>query len=75
VTPQERDRLLKFVRPVGKAIKDLITIVTPRTFAQWVSHEKKAAKGKKPKKKRKPGRPKTNSEISRSEISRHGMTG
>ena len=63
VTPQERNRLLKFGQPVGKAIKDLITIVTPRTFAQWVSDEKEIAKGKKPKKKRKPGRPKTQEEI------------
>jgi putative transposase len=46
---------------VGKAIKNLITIVTPRTFAQWVSDEKKTAKSKK--KKRKPGRPKTQEEI------------
>src|SRR5436305_2383083 len=33
VTARERQRLLRFGRPLGTAIKDLITIVTPRTFA------------------------------------------
>ena len=42
VTARERRRLLKFGKPVGPAIKDLITIVSPRTFARWVSAEKSA---------------------------------
>ena len=37
VTPTERARLVKFGTKVGSAIKGLITIVTPRTFARWVS--------------------------------------
>jgi len=44
VTEAEREKLLKLGKPVGKAIKDLITIVTPRTFARWVSQEGKAKK-------------------------------
>src|SRR5689334_4673493 len=32
VTPRERQRLLKFGRPVGAAIEDFVSIVTPRTF-------------------------------------------
>ena len=39
VTPQERRRLLKFGRSLGPAMKELITIVTPRTFARWLSDE------------------------------------
>jgi putative transposase len=31
---------------VGKAIRELITIVTPRTFARWLSGESSARKGK-----------------------------
>ena len=34
-TPAERDRLVKLGKPLGAAIKDLITIVTPRSFARW----------------------------------------
>jgi putative transposase len=45
LTPEERRRLVKFGKPLGPAIKDLITIVSPRTFARWVSGETKA-KGK-----------------------------
>jgi putative transposase len=36
VTPRERQRLLKFGKPLGSAIKELITIVSPRTFARWI---------------------------------------
>ena len=39
VTPAERTRLVKFGKKVGGAIRELITIVTPRTFARWVSGE------------------------------------
>jgi len=52
-TPAERARLVKVGRPLGPAIKDLITIVTPRTFARWVSGENKGTA------RRKPGRPRT----------------
>jgi putative transposase len=41
VTAQERRRLVKFGKPLGAAIKDLITIVSPRTFARWVNGETK----------------------------------
>jgi putative transposase len=34
ITPEERRRLLKFGIPVGPAIKDLITIVSPRTLGE-----------------------------------------
>jgi putative transposase len=40
VTPRERQRLLRFGRPLGPAIKDLITIVTPRTFLRWLQAER-----------------------------------
>ena len=62
VTPQERRQLLKFGKPVGKAIKELISIVTARTFLGWVNDEKKEVAGSR-KKKRKPGRPKTLEQI------------
>jgi hypothetical protein len=35
----KRKKLVKHGKSLGKAIKDLITIVAPRTFARWVSGE------------------------------------
>jgi putative transposase len=61
VTDKERRQLLKFGKPVGKAIKKLIGIVSPRTFLNWVNDEKRDATRRK--KKRKPGRPRTAEEI------------
>ena len=34
ITQAERKELVKHGKPLGKAITDLITIVTPRTFAR-----------------------------------------
>ena len=59
-TPAEKRRLVKLGKPLGPAIKELITIVTPRTFARWASD---AGKKKKYQPKRKPGRPRTPDEI------------
>jgi putative transposase len=61
VTPHERQRLLCFGKPLGKTIAALISIVSPRTFARWLSAEK-------PVKFKdvlcgRPGRPRTDSEI------------
>jgi putative transposase len=53
-TPAERARLLKHGRPVGPAINQLITIVTPGTFHRWV----REAQGKKRQKVSQTGRPK-----------------
>jgi putative transposase len=53
-TPAENARLLKYGRPVGPAINQLITIVTPGTFHRWV----REAKGQQRKKVGKVGRPK-----------------
>ncbi len=38
-TPAERAKLLIFGKPLGASIKDVITIVHPRTFARWVARE------------------------------------
>ena len=57
VTPAERNRLVKLGKKLGSAIKEIITIVHPRTFARWVSG---GASGKKP---RKAGRPRKPEEI------------
>lgn len=62
VTPLERQRLLKAGRELGKAINELITIVTPRTFARWLKAESESTSGDK-KPTRKPGRPRTADEI------------
>jgi putative transposase len=48
--PEERERLLKYGKAIGRAIEELITIVTPGTFYRWVRDEKKG--------KRRSGRPK-----------------
>jgi putative transposase len=60
VTVQERRRLVKLGRPLGSAIRELITIVTPRTFARWLKGEGQGPTSKRP---RKPGRPRTPDEI------------
>ena len=51
-TQTERARLLRFGKPLGKAINTLITIVTLGTFWRWIRDEGKPQK--KPK-----GRPRT----------------
>jgi putative transposase len=59
VTPRERARLVKLGTRLGAAIKDVITIVSPRSFARWVA-------GTSPRqsvKTRKPGRPRTPEQI------------
>lgn len=59
VTPAERARLVKLGLKVGSAIRELITIVSPRTFTRWASGNKSA----RTKSTRKPGRPRTPEEI------------
>jgi putative transposase len=61
VTPQERRRLLKFGKPLGQAIKALISIVSPRTFARWLQADKPGRA--KPPDSKKTGRPPTEQEI------------
>ncbi len=41
--PDERERLLKFGQALGRAVEELITIVTPKTFYKWMrdQHNKK----------------------------------
>lgn len=43
VTARERARLVKLGRAVGTAIRELVTIVSPRTFARWVAGTKSAS--------------------------------
>ena len=38
--PDERSRLIKFGKAIGRAVEELITIVTPQTFARWCREEK-----------------------------------
>lgn len=35
----ERERLLKFGKVIGRAIEELITIVSPATFYRWLREE------------------------------------
>ncbi|WP_437193281.1 hypothetical protein [Planctomicrobium sp. SH527] len=44
--PEERHRLIKFVRIIGRAIEQLITIVSPSTFYRWLREEQGTAKRK-----------------------------
>ena len=39
-TTEERQTLLKYGKAVGRAIEELISIVSPRTFYRWVREEK-----------------------------------
>jgi putative transposase len=58
VAPREKQRLIKFGRPLGSAIKHLITIVSPRTFARWVNGDQPGARPR-----RGPGRPRTSVDL------------
>jgi len=61
VTPKERQRLLKFGAKLGKAIRQLVTIVTPDSFLRWIREDKRSKqKFTKPAKR---GRPRTREEI------------
>jgi putative transposase len=53
-TPAERARLLKLGRRLGAKIKEVITIVHPRTFARWL---KESQSGRKPRKRGRPRKP------------------
>jgi putative transposase len=57
VTPREKQRLLKFGKKLGKALKDLMSIVCYRTFCRWLWGEAST------KSKRRPGRPQKSVEI------------
>lgn len=60
VTASERERLVKHGKSLGSKIKDMITIVSPRTFARWASGETKSV-GKK--NETKGGRPRKPDEV------------
>ena len=47
VTPEDRARLVRFGRELGPAIKDIISIVQPKTFMRWVRAASGGAIGKK----------------------------
>jgi putative transposase len=57
-TRRERARLVRLGKPLGPAIRDLLTIVSPRTFARWVNGKKAARQAK-----RRQGRPRTTAEV------------
>jgi putative transposase len=57
VTPRERQRLLRFGKPLGAAIRQVISIVSPRTFLRWLRGESS------PRRERRLGRPPTATEI------------
>ncbi|HVW38046.1 MAG TPA: hypothetical protein VHB99_12100, partial [Pirellulales bacterium] len=64
-------RLLKYGKPLGKKLDEVITIVSPRTFARWASGETKSVG----KKEAKPGRKKTADEIRELILKRARKTG
>ncbi|WP_437222107.1 hypothetical protein SH661x_002634 [Planctomicrobium sp. SH661] len=45
--PAERERLIKFGKAIGRAIEELLTIVSPSTFYRWLREEQGPAKRKK----------------------------
>jgi putative transposase len=54
VTPAERAKLVKLGKPLGSKLKDIISIVSYRTFCRWANETKTAAKPPKPGRPRKP---------------------
>jgi putative transposase len=63
ITPKERQRLVKFGAKLGRALHQLVTIVTPGTFLRWIREEKRT--GRKRTKPVRRGRPRTAEEIRR----------
>jgi putative transposase len=47
--PAERERLVKFGKVIGRAIEELISIVSPSTFYRWLHQEDKKEEIKNPK--------------------------
>ncbi len=47
--PEERQRLIQFGKALGRAIEELITIVSPSTFYRWCRDEKNGKKTPNPK--------------------------
>lgn len=45
----EREKLLRFGKQLGRAIEELITIVTPSTFYRWVRQEEQGTVNQNPK--------------------------
>jgi len=59
-TPRERARLVRLGRPLGSALKTLVSIVHPATFCRWLLE---ASTEPRTVKRRKPGRPRTPDEV------------
>lgn len=47
--PDERERLIKFGKGLGRAIEELLTIVSPATFYRWLRDENGTSRRKNPK--------------------------
>lgn len=55
VTPQERGRLVRLSQKLGAKVRDLISIVSPRTVLRWVNGQtKRNSGGGRPGRRRKP---------------------
>ena len=63
VTPAERSRLIRLGKPLGNAIRALVSIVKPATFLKWVRDAEKRPRRKYAT--RKPGRPRTPEQVRR----------
>jgi putative transposase len=46
--PYERDRLLKLGKPLGRAIEELLAIVSPSTFYHWLPYAGKGSNERSP---------------------------
>ena len=44
ITPAERQRLIKFGAKLGKALRQLVTIVSPGTFLRWIREANKQSR-------------------------------
>lgn len=53
LSARERNRLIRLGQPLGSANRNLITVVTPRTFLRWIAGETTQTR------RRQPGRPQT----------------
>jgi putative transposase len=62
ITPKERRRLVKFGAKLGKALRELVTIVHPTTFLRWLRVDARQGKRRNDQSAKR-GRPRTKDEI------------
>lgn len=62
-TPAERARLVKLARPLGAAVRHLVSIVRPGTLTGWIRRAGRRSAGRRRRSTRRAGRPRTPAQV------------